>query len=81
MNANPVDKQAMARDLKPLRNLFGKSVVTRCELSAGTILQPEHLTLKKPGTGIPATRLAELIHRQLKRALPANSILQEEDLN
>ena len=55
MNSHPVDKEAMADEMAPLRDLFGKSVVARTELAVGTLLQEQHLALKKPGTGIPAS--------------------------
>jgi N-acetylneuraminate synthase len=80
MRANPVDKDAMAVEMEPLRNLFTKSVVTRVDLPPGTLLQDRHLTLKKPGTGIPATRLPELLNRTLKRAVAADTLLSEDDL-
>ena len=51
---SPVDKDAKAAELEPLRKLFNKSVVLRRELTAGTVLTREHLAMKKPGTGIPA---------------------------
>jgi N-acetylneuraminate synthase len=80
MRANPVDKDAMAAEMEPLRNLFTKSVVTRMDLPPGTVLQDRHLTLKKPGTGIPAARLPELLDRTLKRAVAADTLLSEDDL-
>jgi len=80
MKANPVDKDAIAQEMAPLRNLFTKSVVARVDLPAGIILQEEHLTVKKPGTGIPADRLPELIGRRLRRAVKADELLQEDDL-
>jgi N-acetylneuraminate synthase len=80
MKANPVDKNAMAREMAPLRDLFTKSVVAKVDLPAGTILQEEHLAVKKPGTGIPAGRLPELIGCRLRRAIAANALLQEQDL-
>ena len=81
MKANPVDKDGMAVEMVPLRNLFTKSVVARVGLPAGTVLREEHLALKKPGTGIPAVRLKELINRTLKRAVAADTLLSEEDLD
>jgi sialic acid synthase SpsE len=48
--------------------------------NAGTVLRAEHLILKKPGTGIPAARLSELIGRTLRRALKADQLLQEADI-
>jgi N-acetylneuraminate synthase len=80
MNAHPVDKDAMAREMAPLRGLFTKSVVARADLAAGTVLGQEHLAAKKPGTGIPASRTAELIGRRLKRPLRRDSLLSEDDL-
>jgi N-acetylneuraminate synthase len=76
-----VDKEEMARELESLRNTFTKSVVARQDLPAGTILQEKHLTLKKPGTGIPAARLPELIGRRLKQTVTADSLLSDDDLN
>ena len=80
MRSNPVDKDAVAADMRPLRDLFTKSVVARVDLPAGTVISPEHLTVKKPGTGIPASRLPDLVGRRLRRAVVADQILQEEDL-
>ena len=80
MNANPVDKDALAQDLAPLRNLFTKSLVARTELPAGTLLTEQHLAAKKPGHGIPAQRLAEIVGRKLIRTIPADTLLQEDDL-
>jgi len=80
MTASPVDKDRMARDLEPLRIMFTKSVVARSELPAGTVLREEHLAVKKPGTGIPAARLPEVIGRILKRPARADALLSEEDL-
>jgi len=80
MRANPVDKDVAAEDLTSLRNLFTKSVVVRTALDAGTVLGDEHLLGKKPGTGIPATRLKEFIGRRLRRPLEADTLLAESDL-
>ncbi|MBI3159728.1 MAG: N-acetylneuraminate synthase family protein [Chloroflexi bacterium] len=80
MRANPVDKDALALELEPLRQLFTKSVVARAALKAGTVLTTEHLALKKPGTGIPADRLGEVLGRTLRVDLPADALLREEDL-
>ena len=80
MTENPVDKDAAALDAAPLRTLFTKSVVVRKALEAGTVLQNEHLMTKKPGTGIPANRLAEFVGRRLQRPVQADTLLSEADL-
>jgi N-acetylneuraminate synthase len=78
--ANPVDKNAVARDMAPLRAIFTKSLVARQPLSAGTVLTEHHLATKKPGTGIPAERLPELIGRRLRRALDTDEQLRPDDV-
>jgi N-acetylneuraminate synthase len=80
MRANPVDKDSVAAELEPMRALFTKSVVARVALPAGTVLREEHLAAKKPGTGIPAARLPELIGARLKRGLAADEMVRAEDL-
>jgi N-acetylneuraminate synthase len=80
MLANPVAKDAMASDAEPARAIFMKSVVVRTALQAGTILNESHLAIKKPGTGIPAERLPELIGRRLRKAVEADDLLSETDL-
>jgi N-acetylneuraminate synthase len=80
MLANPVDKDVIAKELAPMRQLFMKSVVARVDLRAGTTLKAEFLTVKKPGTGIPANRLQELIGLRVRRDIKENDTLHEEDL-
>jgi N-acetylneuraminate synthase len=80
MRAAEVDKDEMATSLSPLRELFMKSVVARQALPAGTQLHLDHMTAKKPGTGIPASRMRELVGRRLKRAVEADAMLREDDL-
>ncbi|MFO0680446.1 MAG: N-acetylneuraminate synthase family protein [Sandaracinus sp.] len=78
--ASPVDKDAAAADLAPLRTMFGKSVVAARELAAGRVLTREDLGLKKPGDGIAAARLDELIGRTIRRALARDEKLKESDV-
>lgn len=80
MMENPVNKNAQAERLAPMRDLFTKSLVARTNIPAGTVLSAEHLTLKKPGTGLPAARLQSLIGSRLLRPLKADELLREEDL-
>ena len=79
MKDNPVRKDDEAETLGEIRRLFTKSIVTRSELPAGTTISAEHLTLKKPGTGLPANRLCEVVNRRLKRLVPADTFLSEDD--
>ncbi|MGH7793399.1 MAG: N-acetylneuraminate synthase family protein [Candidatus Binatia bacterium] len=80
MKANPVDKDVVATEVASLRELFTKSIVAQVDLPAGTVLQRDHLTVKKPGTGIPANRLPELLGRTLRYSVKADHRLEEADL-
>ena len=80
MKTHPVDKNALAPGFGPLRRAFTKSIVAACDLPEGAVLQPQHLALKKPGTGLPAKRMAGLIGKRLNRALKADEFLSEGDV-
>lgn len=81
MMSNPVDKEAAARDMQALRDVFTKSIVASRDLPAGTVLREKHLALKKPGTGIPPARWPEVIGRRLKRPVMVNERILEENLD
>lgn len=80
MNSNPVQKDELASEAEPLRKIFTKSVAAGVNLPAGTVLKESHLTLRKPGTGIPANELESVIGRVLRRPVAANQLLHEGDL-
>jgi N,N'-diacetyllegionaminate synthase len=79
MRANPLDKNEMAAEMQPLRNLFTKSIVAATELQAGTEIVLEHLAFKKPGTGIPASEYLSLIGKKLNKRVPYNFFFSEGD--
>jgi N-acetylneuraminate synthase len=80
MRANPADKNDLPESVTSLRGIFMKSVVARNDIPAGTVLREEHLTTKKPGSGIPAGELPSLVGRRLRRAVERDTLLSPEDL-
>lgn len=80
MRLHPVDKDAKAEKLKGTRAIFGKSLVLRTALPAGTLLQADHLLPRKPGSGIPAAARAQVIGRRLARDTDALTPLGWNDL-
>jgi len=80
MLAHPVEKDDSARETAGLRGLFTKSVVAGRDLPAGTVLTRDLLAVKKPGSGIPASRLAEVVGARLTRDVRADELLAEADL-
>lgn len=81
MNTHPVNKDQIAAEMRHNRQLFSKSIVARMDLPAGTILEEKHLAIKKPGFGIPESRLNEVLHRRLKNAISQDSLILEEQLD
>ena len=75
MLEGPVDKDLAAGDLQELRKVFTKSIVAGKDIEAGTTLTAEHLKLKKPGTGLPASSIPDLIGRKVNQHVKADEIL------
>jgi N,N'-diacetyllegionaminate synthase len=76
--AAPVDKDAEAQALADMKEIFEKSVVTTREIAAGAEISREMVAAKKPGTGIPAARLDEVVGRHAAVAIAADTVLTEE---
>jgi N,N'-diacetyllegionaminate synthase len=79
MLASPVDKDDLAQ-YGEMKQVFEKSVVSTVEIPAGTLIQRSMLAVKKPGTGIPARCLEDVVGRRARVAIPADSVLQEAAL-
>lgn len=66
--------------LDPARATFEKSVVTTVSIPEGGTIEREMLTTKRPGNGIAAVRLPEVVGRRAARAIGRNELVQEADL-
>jgi N,N'-diacetyllegionaminate synthase len=79
MLSHPVDKDAVAAESAPLRQLFTRSWVAGQALPAGTVLLEQHLALKKPGTGLPESYKERILGKRLRRAIAVDELLAESD--
>lgn len=77
---HPVDKDAAASELADMRALFTRSLVTTRDLEPGAVLGEQDLAARKPGSGIPAAERPRVLGRRLARAVPAGTLLAEDDL-
>ena len=77
---NKVEKDAMSKDLNVVRGLFQKSLALREDQAAGTVLSEDMITLKKPGTGLPASRLQSLVGKTLTQDVSHERLLRDEDV-
>lgn len=78
--AQNVDKDIIANELKPMRNLFTKSIVYRKNIEKNTIIKRKDVCFKKPGTGVDPSRISEIIGKSLKRSVNVDDLLSLEDL-
>lgn len=80
MQANPVDKDQIASGMSEMKAIFEKSLVAARPIAANTRITRDMLAIKKPGTGIPARRLSNIIGMRATRDIPADTLLREEDI-
>jgi len=75
---------AHAKELQPVerdvRAVSRQSLVAARDLPAGHVLSPGDLLVKRPGTGVCASRLEEAVGRRLARAVEADRVLEEADV-
>ena len=77
--AHPMEKDSLASELDPLRQMFRQALVAAIDLPAGTIIDRSHLSCRKPCKGIPASDVQFVTGRKLKRAIKALQFLSLED--
>jgi N,N'-diacetyllegionaminate synthase len=80
MLKTPVDKDSKAAELREMKTIFEKSVVSLVDIAAGTVLSAEMLAVKKPGTGIPAAKLNEIVGRRVARHIRKDTLVEYQDL-
>lgn len=51
-----------------------KSLTAACDISAGTVLEPEHIAIKRPGIGIPPRMQDRLVGRKTKVTITADTL-------
>ncbi|MGI6387366.1 MAG: N-acetylneuraminate synthase family protein [Desulfomonilia bacterium] len=80
MHTHPVNKDVLAEDHSKMCALFTKSIAPVRDLPAGTVLQADMLTVKKPGTGIPPENKEDILGRRLKRDVTSMRLLSWSDI-
>lgn len=65
---------------KPIRSWAHRSVVSLRSIPKGSKITPDMVWTKRPGTGIPAKHLDEIISRTAACDIPANHLIRWEEL-
>jgi len=75
-NKERVVREAEQEQMKKMR----RSLIVTKDLKAGHILTEDDLDAKRPGTGIPADKLDEMVGKELAQDVEADTLLKVEDI-
>jgi len=64
---------------RQVRDWAHHSVVSTLDIPIGTLITAKHVTVKRPGTGIPAAKLDEVIGKLTTKGIEANALLSWDD--
>ena len=81
MDNSPINKDCVAEELSEMRQLFSRSIALVKTLEKGATLTEADITLKKPGSGIPASQIDRVIGQSLLRRVESNRLLKWEDVS
>jgi N,N'-diacetyllegionaminate synthase len=79
--SHPVDKDALSRELAPVRAIFRKSLVVAHDLPAGHMLGKDDIAFKKPGDGLSVKEWKNVLGKRLARAKNQDDALTSEDIS
>ncbi|MCG2680987.1 MAG: N-acetylneuraminate synthase [Kiritimatiellae bacterium] len=54
------------KEEKPVADLVRRSLVAACDIPEGSLLTEKHITIKRPGTGLPPAMINDLLRRKTK---------------
>jgi len=74
------ERKEVLPDEVPVQEMARESVVTLRPISRGTRISNDMVWAKRPGTGIPAAQLQNVIGKVTKRDLPADYLVSWQDL-
>lgn len=79
MLEHPVDKNDIGR-FSTMKAIFEKSIVAREDIAPGQVITRAMLAFKKPGDGMPAAEVDDVIGRAAVRLIRANTQVHREDV-
>jgi len=74
------DKKKIWPQEKTVREWATHSIVAAENLAKDAIITETNIIIKRPGTGIPAANLKDIIGKRVKRPIPKNSLIKWEDI-
>lgn len=77
----PINKNSISEEVEHTRRLLTKSLALKVPLPKGTVLTADMVTTKKPGTGLPASALDQVVGKRLRHAVSERRLLRPDDLD
>lgn len=74
------NEKKVINDEEPVRKMARESIVYIEDLTEGATLTDNTVWVKRPGTGIPAKRLGEVLGRRIKHSVKADTMVKWSDL-
>ncbi len=78
MLGSEVDKDNLAEELSEMKSIFEKSVVAVKDIPKNTIITEPMLSVKKPGTGIPPSKINSVIGKRATRLIKKDTLIDED---
>ena len=63
-----------------VRNVARRSILARQVIPQGALIEKEMLVFKRPGIGIPPSKLSTVVGRRAARKIPADTLIQDGDM-
>lgn len=79
MLKSKVDKNSLG-NLASMKEIFEKSIIAKIHIPAGVKITREMLCMKKPGTGLQATRIGDVVGKKARRDIIKDSFITIDDL-
>tara|TARA_B100000795_G_C22783638_1_gene433544 strand:- start:436 stop:1485 length:1050 start_codon:yes stop_codon:yes gene_type:complete len=80
IKSSKINKKILSREQSLMLKIFGKSLCFKNDMHKGQIVKKEHLTLKKPGTGINYKYMYKLIGKKISRNVTNKRLIKYQDL-
>ncbi|NQU32074.1 MAG: N-acetylneuraminate synthase family protein [Bacteroidetes bacterium] len=78
--SSKVDKDEIANRMGNIKEVFQKSIVSIVDIPKGTFITEEMIGFKKPGTGIPASKIETVLGKFSKRDILKDRLISKEDI-
>jgi N,N'-diacetyllegionaminate synthase len=79
MLKSQVDKNSLG-NLASMKEIFEKSIIAKIYIPAGAEITMEMLCMKKPGTGLQAARIGDVVGKKARRDIIKDSFITIDDL-